>query len=90
MTDDGAGARTRSVNPYEAPSEGFESSPTTLGTPKAVAGARALRLLAVVVDGLLTVTPALPGVLFLTFTPGPEDLKVGHWVRWPSTPTSAA
>jgi uncharacterized RDD family membrane protein YckC len=80
MTDDGARVKIQSVNPYEAPSERVESSPTTLGAPKAVAAARAHRLLAVMVDGLLTVTPALPGFLFLSFTPGPEDLQVGHWI----------
>jgi uncharacterized RDD family membrane protein YckC len=80
MTDDGARVDIQSVNPYEAPSEHVESRPTTLDAPKAVAAPRAKRLLAVMVDSLLTVTPALPGFLFLAFTPGPEDLHVGHWM----------
>lgn len=80
MTEGEARVNIPSVNPYEAPSERFESGPAVVGAPKAVAAARARRLVAVMVDGLLTVTPVLPGALFLTLTGGPEDLSVGHWI----------
>jgi uncharacterized RDD family membrane protein YckC len=80
MTDGDARIEIQSVNPYEAPSERSEGTLITLVASKAAAAGRAPRLGALIVDGLLTVTPALPGFLFLTLTPGPEDLNVGHWI----------